>query len=102
MTQDTNTASGAATQRVIEAARRVADDSTDLGEDFRVPSHDMAPLSLALDEYDAALASAPASSQEYAELPKNRCVINTYMLSEDDARAFADATCALRTGGKPC
>ena len=59
MTQDTNIASGAVTQRVIEAARRVADDSTDLGEDFHVPSHAMAPLSLALDEYDAALASAP-------------------------------------------
>lgn len=72
MTQDTNTASAAVTQRVIEAARRVADDSTDLGEDFHVPSHAMAPLSLALDEYDAALASDPA--QPVAEPVENGTV----------------------------
>lgn len=50
----------------------------------------------------AALAGTAPVSQEYAELPKNRCITGTYLLSEEDARAFADATHALRTGGKPC
>ena len=39
--------------RVVGAARAVADGPEDLGEDFLVPSHLMAPLSLALDDLDA-------------------------------------------------
>lgn len=52
-------------QRVIDTARSVADGAVDLGEDFEVPSHLMAPLSLALDELDAsALAAAQAKGGE--------------------------------------